>query len=338
MDKTTGKTDKPATLKDVAKEAGVSMMAVSKVLNKKGGISKETSERILKAAKKLKYNANSIARSLRVSKTYTLGVVASDSADVVLTRVLRGIQDTAAEAEYSVFISNSNQDEKLERKAVETLLRKRIDGMILVAPLLTGASNMQYIKEFGMPLVVLMRKAGMVGVDSVVNDNIRGGFEIVDYLLNKGNEKIAFVGLKSQSGMEREQGYRDALARHGMCLDDDKILRCGPQIEEGYQNMKTLMSRGMGFDAVCCGCDMIAVGVMKALKERGVRIPEDVRVTGYDDIELADYLSVPLTTMSQPKYEIGKEGVRMLLERIDEPDGMPKQIILQSRLVIRESA
>ncbi len=330
---------KRVTLKDVAKEAGVSAMAVSKVLNDKGGISKETSERIREAVQRLNYRPDNIAKSLRVQETKTIGVVMSDSSQLVFAQVLRGIQDAAATSGHSVIIANSDQNAEKEKKAVDVLLSQRIDGLILAAPIRHRPDELAEFKAIHTPIVVLMRSSSGTGIDSVENDNFQGGHDIVDYLLRTGSDKIHFLSLprSSQPNQFRLRGYRQAFQDHGLTFDPDQVRYCEPFVEDGYMAMSQLLDEGLSGGAICCGCDLIAIGAIKAIQERGLCIPQDFRVTGYDDIELMDHLSVPLTTIRQPKYEIGFEAVRLLLERISDPGRISRNITLRSELVIRKS-
>lgn len=327
------------TLKDVAREAGVSAMAVSKVLNDKGGISKETAQRILEAAKRLNYRPDNIAKSLRVQETNTLGVVMGDSTQLVFAKVLRGIQDAAAEAGHSVIVANTDQDMEKEKHAVDVLLRQRIDGLVLAAPLRVTTEAMEDLRAAGTPTVVLMRSSSGLGIDSVENDNFQGGYDIVDYLLSTGSCDIWFLALPrtSQPNLVRLRGYRQAFRDHDLTLDESRIHYCEPYIESGMAAMEQLLDSGLTGGAICCGCDLIAIGAISIIRRRGFSVPGDFRVTGYDDIDLMDYLEVPLTTIRQPKYEIGHEGVHLLMERIQDPSRVARNISLRSDLVIRKS-
>ena len=331
---------KKVTIKDIAAEAGVSMMTVSKVLNARGSVSVKTRDRIMAIAGRLHYRPNQIARSLRAKETRTLGIVVSDSSQLVLAKVIRSIEETAAAAGYSVIVANTGQDPEKEKAAIELLLNKQIDGLILAAPLCTEQQQMQVLAGSGTPLVLLMRTSDVIEVNSVVNDNEQGGYEIVRHLIGHNRLPIRFLSLplQSQSGHSRRLGYSRALAEQGMTLDAAAVIFCQPAIEAGRTAMKSLLDSGFSAGAVCCGCDLIAIGAIRAIQDRGLSVPEDLAVTGYDDIDLAEFLSVPLTTMRQPKTELGREGVRLLLEQITNPGRTPRRIILPSTLIIRASA
>ena len=332
--------NKRVTLKDIAAEAGVSMMTVSNVLNGRGSVSRDTSQRVTEIARRLNYRPNQVARSLRVEETRTLGVVVSDSSQLVLAKVIRAIESEAAQAGYSVIVANTDERPQRENAAIELLLNTRIDGLLLAAPLNTDDSQIRTLVHFGVPLVLLMRSSRSVPVNSVVNDNERGGYEIVRHLIQTGRHPIRFLSLPqaSQSGQRRIAGYRRAFQEAGLNWGEDAVCHCQPDIAAGYEAMSQWLEAAPCTGAVCCGCDLIAVGAIRAIQDRGLAVPGDLAVSGYDDIDLAEYLCVPLTTMRQPKDELGREGVRMLLEQLRDPGHEPRQIVLPSTLIVRSSA
>ena len=332
------KLSKKATMKDIAKLCGVSAMAVSKALGGKGGVSKDTAKRIAAAAKKLNYTPNMIAKSLRVNETRTLGVVVSDSSHLLFAKMLAAISEAAEHEEYSVIMANTGQSAAREKKAVESLVNKRIDGLLLAAPIHVDAKSVAELLGFGIPVALLMRHGGE-RVDSVVTDNYRGGYEMVDYLLKTGSGPIHMINLskKSQSGKERLRGYRTALRELGSAHNAGEVLHCPPQIEEGYAAMRRLLEKGITSGAVFCGCDVIAIGAIRAVLEKGFSIPGDFRICGYDDIELLDDLKVPLTTMRQPAQDMGREAIALVLKRIREPRRKPERIVMPGTLVVRAS-
>jgi DNA-binding LacI/PurR family transcriptional regulator len=329
-----------ATIRDIAAEAGVSLMTVSKVMNRKAGISGETSQRILEIARQLNYRPNQIARSLRADETFTLGVVVSDSSHLLFAKVIRGIEDAARHEGYSVIIANTDQNADREKQAVELLLNKRIDGLILGAPAHAGAEDIQMLARFGIPLVLLMRTSPSADVDCVINDNFEGGYEITKFLLDTGCEDPYFLSMpeQNQSSLIRLEGSRKALAELGRDMPDNRVRHCEPYIDAGCQAMHHLLDQGVRRGCICCGCDLIAIGAIQAVQSRHLSVPDDFRITGYDDIELAEYLSVPLTTMRQPAEEIGREGARQLIEHIRNPDKPPRTTLLRSTLIRRRSA
>ncbi len=336
--------DKPArktTLKDVARMCNVSPMTVSKMLNGKGGVSKETAKRIWKAIRQLNYTPNLIAKSLRVNKTLTLGVVTSDSSELLFPKMISGIIETATASGYSVVIANSNQSEEREEQSIRVLLNKRIDGIVLAAPFRFDEDRVAEIKNFGIPLVLMMRSTELP-VDFVASDNDAGGYQLIEYLARTGGPNHGayyFINLPREhhNGEERRKAMRTAMADFGITYDSSHASYVEPNFAAGHAAMGKLLASGVRKGTVVCGCDVIAVGAIQAALEAGVRIPEDIRITGYDDIEMLDYLNVPLTTMRQQVYVMGQEGVKILLRRIDEGEGAPMQSRIPCELILRKS-
>lgn len=329
---------KKATLKDIAREANVSAMTVSKAINNKPGVSEQTRKQILEIAEKLHYSQNLIAQSLRINKTQTIGAVLSDSDDLVISKVLKGIQDCAESRGYSVIIANTDRQSKRERKAIATMCSKQIDGLLLVAPTLCSNEDIERLRCYDIPFAFLLRKNNMQSIDYVINDNFLGGYQTVMHMLNEGCRKFQFIALlRSQYLADRERGYLQALRDYGIPKEDYRVIYAPPELEAGYQATQEILKENWKFDALVCGCDMIAVGAMDALLQSGVRIPEDVRVIGYDGIDLGRYLRVPLSTMAQPLYDIGYSGTEILLDRIDSPDMAARRLVLTSELIVRDS-
>lgn len=332
---------KRTTLKDVAKAAGVSAMSASKALNNKSGISTETRKQILEVARQLNYRPNMVAKSLRLDETKTLGVVVADSSEMVMSKVLRGIADAAQREDYSILTINTDADSARERRAMEVLINKCIDGILMIAPTMTTREDTVWLHATNTPLVLLMRESMHASIDSVVNDNLRGGYDAVNHLIERGCQSFRFLSLTSvsQIGGKRLEGARLAMQEHGLSMRPDTVRHCLPHIDAAQQAMSDwLDEEPLNCDAIVCGCDIIAIGVMNALLKRGHRIPEDVCLSGYDDIELADYLRVPLTTIRQPLYEIGQTGVEILLERMRNPNVPAQRVVIRSELIARESS
>ena len=331
---------KNVTLKQVAKEAGVSVISVSKALNNKEGLSDETRRRILEIAAQMNYSQNQVACSLRTGATRTIGVVLSDSAESVVARVLRGIQDEARRNGYSVIITNTDKQPELEYDAIQSLIDKRIDGLILVAPKCYTEERLMWIQGFGIPTVIAMRhgERGQNTADAVLNNNYDGGYEVVSHLLAQGCRRPVFLHLQdSRSSRERSDGYASALREYGLSLESFPNFEVEVSVEAGLAAVREILALPVLPDAIVCGCDTVAIGVIEALHAAHIRIPEQIRVTGYDGIEFGAYLKTPLTTIAQPLYEIGMTSAQLLVERIKKPASPAREILLQSKLVVRES-
>ena len=326
------------TLKDIAQAAGVSAMTVSKALNGKPGVSEERRKEIRDIAERMNYAPNLIAKSLRVDETKTIGVVLSDTSEMVLSKVLRGIQDGATNHGYSVIIANTDHQPERELRSIRTLLSKQIDGLILVAPTLYTNEHIAFLKNFGIPFIFLMRKNDHSEIDTVINDNYLGGYQSIAHLVSEGCHSFQILSLSnSQSSQEREMGYRQAFSDFKIPISPEQFHAVTPFVEAGYDAAKQILTQCKRFDALVCGCDTVAIGAMDALLEAGIKIPSAVRLIGYDGIDLARYLRIPLTTMAQPLYAIGLNGIEILLDRIRFPQMPVRKLVLKSELVIRRS-
>ncbi|WHH59100.1 LacI family DNA-binding transcriptional regulator [Petroclostridium sp. X23] len=331
-------TKKIATIKDIAKELGISATAVSKALNNKGGISEEMVKKIKETAKRLDYKPNVIAKSLKLNKTKTIGVIISDSSHTFFPKVIKGIEDAASKEGYSIILCNTDSVKEKEKKALNVLISKRIDGVILAASMLTHAEDYALLKELDIPFVFLIRRSEVESADYVINDNVSGAYLMANYLL-RYHRKIHFFNIKEYniSAVDRLIGYKKALEENGVQYDPSLVLNMNPEIEDGYTAMRQLLEKGEDVKAVFCGCDVISIGVMEAIIEKGLKIPEDIQVAGYDDIDFAAYLRVPLTTIRQPKYSIGCKGTELLINKIrNKVDGM-QHVVLKPELVVRQS-
>ena len=328
---------KRVTLKDIAKEVGVSAMAVSKVLNDRPGVSAEVSEKIRETAKRLNYTPNLMAKGMRLRESKTIGVITSDSSHSFFPLVIRGIEDAASRQGYSVLLSNTNGDVQTEMNNVKLLLSKRVDGIILISSTLTSKKYSAFLSECHVPIVFAVRRNEYSGFDCVVNDNIYGARIMTDYLIEKGDRRIHFINLPSTSpsAKDRLAGYKSALAAHSIQYDKALVSNALPTIEDGKSKMEELLARDTPA-AVFCGCDMIAIGAMELLLGLGYKIPGDIRLASYDNVLFSEYLKVPLTTVSQPKYEIGFKSAEILIDRIKN-ERAPSVILMKPELVVRQS-
>lgn len=333
-------TKKNATLYDIARELGLSVTAVSRALNGKDGVSEETKAKVKEAAKRLNYTPNILAKSLRINSTKTIGVVVSDSSYSFSTGIIKGLEKTAADRGYNIILSNTDKDYEKEKKAIELLASKRIDGLIILSSLLAKSEDdINFIRGLGVPSIFVTRKPVCSDSDYVLNDNFKGAFLITDYLIKKGQRKIHYLnGPKDISSITaRLEGYKSALEDNNIEYDPLIVYHIDETQEAGYSAMSKLLDKDGDIKAVMCGCDIIAIGVMQAILDKGYRIPEDIKVAGYDDIEFACYLRVPLTTVRQPQYTMGCEAMRILLDKVESVDESVRQVILDPELIIRQS-
>lgn len=325
-------------MRDVAERAGVSVTSVSHVINETRPVSDELRRRVLAAMEELGYQPNRLARSLRSGKSHTLGMIVPDSANPFFAEIARGIEDTSFEHGYSLILCNS--DNNLEKEAFYTnvLVEKQVDGILFLA---AGVSSERIceLQRRGMPVVVLDRELPQVEVDSVLTDNTRGGWLATRHLLDLGHRRIACVTGPSEltlSGL-RVQGYQQALQEAGMEVDENLVISGDFHFESGFQALERLLDMDDPPTAIFACNDFMAVGAICAADMAGQRVPRDLSVVGFDDVKLASFTNPPLTTIAQPKYEMGALATMMLLERMDNPDLPPRHEVLDARLVVRRS-
>lgn len=328
---------KQVTLKTLAAELGISPAAVSDALHGKGNISAETTRRVRELAAKRHYSPNSIAQSLKGNRTRSLGVVIGDSSLYLMARMIEEIERVAAEMGYAIILCNAFSQVEKEKQQIGMLAGKRIDGLLLVASMLTGEEHRGYLDSMGIPYAFLVR-APEFKASYIVNDNALGARLAVSHLLEGGAKRIGCISLPGRinSGAERLAAWRATLEEAGIHPPEDWVVEADIDIASGYRGMAALTWQAQ-LDAVFCGCDLIAVGALQYLAEAGRRVPEDLRLAAYDDIELAAYLSVPLTTVRQPIMEIGRLGVELLVERIQR-GGAGFRRVIPPELVVRTSS
>ena len=325
-------------IKDVASLAGVSASTVSRALSGKVAVNAETKRRVLNAVRELDYRPNVLAKGLKEGRSRTIGLIIPNINHLVFPAAVRGVTDVARKCGYTVVLCNTDEDLASEQFYVKNLSQRLVDGLIFSTA--TPASGyIMELKKKGYPLVLMIRYLNDE-VDTVVVDNFNGAYQATKFLLERGYRRIALVNGRLELDLyeKRLQGYRAALADAGMPFDEGLIVNGTNTWQDGYLAMQTIWERGKSPDAVFGTSDPKAMGVAKALKERGLRVPEDVAVMGYDNLEMAELMDPPLTTMAQPFYEVGSKAAERLVKLIDSKRP-PKPVVekLQTRLLVRQS-
>jgi LacI family transcriptional regulator len=332
-----------ATIYDVAKAAKVSLATVSAVVNGTAYVSPGLKTRVTAAIQKLGYQPNLLARGLATQQTHTIGMVVPNIANPFWPEVVRGVEDAAHAAGYTLLLASSDDDRAKEALYLRLFLAKRIDGLLLtkaagplepdVAATLRGART---------PVVQLMRSTTAVGGDKVVIDERAGSYEAVAHLLETGYRRIAMInGLEHVStSAQRLEGYRDALDRANVRFDPALVAQGDFRVESGYAAGLHLLT--LAPDAFFIANYLMAVGFMRALRERALRCPEDIAVVTCDDHPWLDSFHPRLTTVNLPKYELGQAGARTLVERLESRDDLPagrrpRIVTLKTTLCLRES-
>jgi LacI family transcriptional regulator len=331
------------SIADVAREAGVSRQTVSRALNNKGEISSATLQRVREVIDRLDYRPSSIARGLATHHTRTIGLVVPDIANPFFADISRGADDTAQAAGYSLLLCNSVEDSDREADLLRTLEQRAVDGVVLCSSRLPDNMLAELTRRHD--AVVLINRI-MIGSGSVCVDDARGSVLVVEHLLRSGRRRIGLLAgpQRSYSSRERVRGYAEGMAALDSGLNPALTLRCEhPDVDGGYHAARSLLIMGAQVDALVCHNDLVAIGVLRACAELGVRVPDDVAVTGADDILLARLVTPALTTLRSDRQAIGAAALRMLLDRLHGgSDGCNEStvepLIFRPELVVRASA
>ena len=329
-----------ATIRDVAKLAGVSPITVSRVINNTSYVSQETRKRVEAAIDELGYVPNMLGPSLRLKKTMTLAAVISDITNPFWTDVTRGIEDIAQANGYFVILCNTDESEVKQEQYLQMLLRRRIDGILLV-PASSAPDSIQLIKNQNIPVVVLDRQVPDIDVDIVRADSETGAFELTKHLISLGHRQIAMLAgpQKVSTAIDRVNGFCRALDESDQELCEPLVFWGGFTEEAGYEMTKKAIATTPQPTALFAANNFVAIGAIQALKEQNLRVPEDFALVAFDDIPAAYSINPFLTVANQPAREMGKRAALPLLDRINGNDARPcQEILLSTETIIRSSA
>ena len=337
----TGRGPDRATLKDVAALAGVHPGTASRAINAatRELVNDETARRVLAAADELGYRPNPIARGLKTSRSYTVGVLIPDLTNPLFPRIVRGIQDQLEESGYTPLIANTDNDPARERADIEAMRARQVDGLI------TATAHRHDDLEIDgaggeLPVVLVNRRHEQGTRPSVVADDRLGVQLAVEHLVALGHRRIAHLAGPQDlsTGYLRLQGFREALADAGIEYDDELVLAADAFVEEEGQRLcNELLDRGLEVTAIFAGNDLMALGCYDAFVARGIVCPDQISVVGFNDMPFAAWFDPPLTTVHLPQYEIGERAAELLLERLRDPAAEPTQMLLEPTLAVRGS-
>ncbi|AQM70480.1 ribose operon repressor [Vibrio campbellii] len=329
-----------ATMKDIAKLAGVSTSTVSHVINKTRFVSEEISERVNNAAKELNYYAPSaLARSLKVNRTKTIGMLVTTSTNPFFGEVVKGVERSCYHKGYSLILCNTEGDNERMRESINTLLQKRVDGLILMCSSLEGERIDVFERYPDIPVVVMDWGPMLFTSDKIQDNSLRGGYLAAKYLIDCGHKEVGCITgplIKHQAQM-RYEGYKRAMLEAELEFNANWIVESDFECEGGYQAFKKMVERGPLPSSIFVSNDMMAMGVINAANELGIQIPEQLSIIGYDDIHIAKFMSPSLTTIHQPKYRLGQAAVETLLRKLDEKSDEAQVVQLEPTLVERKS-
>ncbi|HCG7918348.1 substrate-binding domain-containing protein [Vibrio parahaemolyticus] len=329
-----------ATMKDIAKLAGVSTSTVSHVINKTRFVSEEISERVNNAAKELNYYAPSaLARSLKVNRTKTIGMLVTTSTNPFFGEVVKGVERSCYHKGYSLILCNTEGDNERMRQSINTLLQKRVDGLILMCSSLEGERIDVFERYPDIPVVVMDWGPMLFTSDKIQDNSLRGGYLAAKYLIDCGHTEIGCITgplIKHQAQM-RYEGYKRAMNEAGLDFNANWIIESDFECEGGYQAFKKMAERGKLPSSIFVSNDMMAMGVINAANELDIKVPDDLSIIGYDDIHIAKFMSPSLTTIHQPKYRLGQAAVETLVRRLDDKSNEAQVVQLEPTLVVRNS-
>jgi len=330
-----------ATQKEIAKELGISVMTVSRALNNRENVDEKTKKKVLATAKRLGYKPNQIAKSLVLNKTFTIGVVVPEISHSFFPEVIRGIEEVAYQHNYHLILTHSAEKQKREKDALNTLESHRVDGILISTA--ESVKNFKLYKELvnaKYPIVFFDRYVEGIDASSVGINDKESSKEITKHLISHGYHKLAHLsGPKEVSiGNKRLEGFKEALEEADLKIDPDLIVESGFNESGGYDAMKKLLKlpKNKRPRAVVAVNDPAAFGAMQAIKDAGLRIPEDIAIVGFTDDIRAELVSCPLTTVRQPAYEVGKKAAQKLIDCING-DEKVEHIVVETELVIRQS-
>lgn len=331
-----------ATLRDVAERAGVHSSTVSRVLNPKTRpmVSETVAARVLEIANDMGYRANPFALSLKTNRSFTVGVLIPDITNPVFPPIIRGIEKVLGPAGYTTILADSDEDPDIEQGILDRMRARQVDGLILA----TAHRADQVVEECeadGIPFVLINRTMAGEGIYSVTNDDFGGIAMAVDHLADLGHRRIAHLAGPQDlsTGFERHRGYLEAIKARGLEIDPELIFVCRAFTEEqGKTGLEALLDSAKPFTAVIAGNDMLALGCYDALEDRGLRCPEDMSVTGFNDMPFVDKFRPPMTTVRIPHYEMGNAAANILLSLLEgEDEEPPKSVCQPLELIVRGS-
>lgn len=329
---------KRITIREVAHRAGVSTATVSRVINRSGFVSEELTQRVLKAMRELQYFPNRLARSLKKQEGFAIAYLVPDIDNPIFAKVARGIQDVMEEVSHDVFIYNTRFSDSKLLKHLMNLLENHPRGIIISAWHSERVKEaILFLRNMGVPVVIVHAPRGISEVDTILVDDFQGGYEATRYLLSLGHRCILSLGvLQSTTSMLRERGYRRAMEEFGVC--DEQLVVKAPSFspQDGYATVCATLDRGIPVTAIFAHSDSLALGAFEATYERGLAVPQDISIMGFDGAYALS--TVPrLTTMLIPNYEMGKKAAMLLLARIQGASFAPSEELFMPTLLVQNS-
>ncbi|ANE47440.1 catabolite control protein A [Paenibacillus swuensis] len=327
------------TIYDVAREAGVSMATVSRVVNNNPNVKPQTRKKVFEAIERLGYRPNAVARGLASKKTTTVGVVIPDISNQIFAEVARGIEDIANMYHYNIILCNADKRKEKEIRVINTLLEKQVDGLLFMGGTVTE-EHVQAFRTASVPIVLCATTDEQATIPSVDINHEEAAYDAVHTLLESGHKQIAMISgtLQDQSnGYARYQGYKRALEEAGLALNEEYVRIGNYRYESGVDMMKYFLELPERPSAVFAATDEMAIGAIHAIQDAGLKVPEDVSVISVDNIRMASMVRPQLTTVAQPMYDIGAVSMRLLTKLMKKEPVEQNRVILPHEIIRRAS-
>ena len=327
-----------ANIKDVANTAGVSIATVSRVLADKPHVRPEVKKRVMKVVDELGYRPNRVARSLRSRKSRIIGLIVSDIENPFFQQVSRAVEDVANEHGYSLILCNNDEDPDKEKRYLHLMRDENLAGVIL-SPTRQTSDDFERISTLNIPMVVIDRRVNTFDVDNILIDNVQSAHTLVAHLIDHGCRRIgAIFGTGSTTGRERREGYLRALKDHDIQPSPGLVKYAKPREVDGYMAAGKLLQLPERPDALFTSNSLLAAGALRTLRENNIAIPGEIAFASFDETTWSRLVVPPLTVVEQPTYEIGQTATELLLKRIQDPTRSHREVILQAKLIIRQSS
>lgn len=331
------------TIKDIAEKSGVSLATVSRVINNSGYVKQETREVIMKTIRDLDYTPNAVARSLSKSETNIIGVVVPDINNPFFGEVIKAISATADRENLNIILYDTDENINKEFKALKLLKEQRIQGVIITPTADNNEFNSEHLsmlESMGIPIVLIDRDVKYSNFDGVFIDNIKGAYEGTEALIKAGHKKIAIISgpLTSKPGRDRFRGYEKAMIMNRVAVDSKYVFYGDFKLDSGYNITKEILKMKDRPTAIFVCNNMMNLGCIKALYEKGMKIPEDIALVGFDELELLNVLGLKVSVISRPTAEMGRVAMNILIDKLkNKNSNQIKRIILSPELIIRGS-
>lgn len=327
------------TIKDVARKAGVSPATASRVAGNYGYVSKAIRQKVLAAIRELGYRPNAVARSMVTKSTHTLGLVVTDITNPFFAHLMRSVENATWEAGYTLFLANTDENIQREEAIIQTILERQVDGLILVPATSQSTPYLEHFIQQGIPLVLLDRSVKGLAADAVMVDNENGAFQAVTHLIRLGHRRIGMVidNLDISTNAERLTGYRRALSEADLPVEEQLIQSCQFTEQSAFNLATEMFNHPQRPTALFAANNFMTLGILHAAREANLRIPEDIALVGFDDVEWTVFSPLQITAVAQPVQELGNVTAKRLLMRLQGDQTFPMEIRLKTNFIVRKS-